>query len=241
MNRTGSVVRLYLASRRSVLLPLALSAGAAAAITIGAGLVARFAAASPADLAEMNQGMQWSGAIWAVLGPITAIAGVAMTQSLDLALGLSLTRREYARGTAMVLGLVAAVTSVIITVLKAVEQATNGWGLRVRMFDVVWVNTGQWWQTAVQSLLLVCVLLAITGAIAGVHRRWRGPGVFLALGGLTVLALLIGALAMVATSVRDALVSSLSWPWQGWMGVLLLLAALLTTACLALIRRAEVR
>ncbi len=241
MNRTSRVVRLHLASRRGVLIPLAFSSAAAVLITLGTGLVARWASGSPGDLADMYQGMQWSGAIWAVLGPITAMAGVAMTQSLDLALGLSLTRREYARGTATVLVSLAAATAGAITLLKALEQATLGWGLRVRMFDVVWVNTGAWWQTALQSLLLCATLLAVTGAIAGVHRRWGGPGVFYALGAVTIVALLFGALALVSSGVRSALVASVTWPWLSWMGILAAVATAMGLACLALIRRAEAR
>src|SRR5690625_2849114 len=84
----------------------------------------------PQVRAEMYYGMQWNGAIFALLGPMIGYGFTSMGQYFPLALGLGLTRREFATGVSMVFLGNAVVYSVLITIGKTIEKATEGFGLR---------------------------------------------------------------------------------------------------------------
>src|SRR5699024_9410522 len=68
----------------------------------------------PQVRAEMYYGMQWNGAIFALLGPMIGYGFTSMGQYFPLALGLGLTRREFATGVSMVFLGNAVVYSVLI-------------------------------------------------------------------------------------------------------------------------------
>src|SRR5699024_6331240 len=100
--------------------------------------------------AEMYYGMQWNGAIFALLGPMIGYGFTSMGQYFPLALGLGLTRREFATGLSVVFLGNAVAYSVLITIGKTIEKATEGFGLGIRFFDVFYTSTGAPWQTLVQ-------------------------------------------------------------------------------------------
>src|SRR5699024_10355297 len=86
----------------------------------------------PEARAGMYDGMQWNGAIFSLLGPLIGYGFTSMGQYFPLALGLGLTRREFATGLSLVFLGNAAVYSVLITIGKTLEKATDGFGLHVR-------------------------------------------------------------------------------------------------------------
>lgn len=84
----------------------------------------------PGVRAEMYEGMIWNGAIFAILGPMIGYGFTSMGQYFPLALGLGLTRREFATGVSLVFVGNAVVYSVLITLGKIIEVATGGSGSR---------------------------------------------------------------------------------------------------------------
>jgi hypothetical protein len=188
----------------------------------------------------MYEGMEWNGAIFALLGPMIGYGFTSMGQYFPLALGLGLTRREFATGLSTVFLGNAVVYSVLITIGKTVEKATDGFGLHVRFFDVFYTSTGAWWQTLVQTFLLILTVLFLGAAITTAFQRFGQ--VFLWLGG-TVLALLaLGILSGVAflDGFGRALLDLLTMGWGPWMGVIALLGVLSAGLWLVLVRRTQV-
>jgi hypothetical protein len=188
----------------------------------------------------MYEGMEWNGAIFALLGPMIGYGFTSMGQYFPLAIGLGLTRREFATGLSTVFLGNAVVYSVLITIGKTVEKATDGFGLHVRFFDVFYTSTGAWWQTLVQTFLLILTVLFLGAAITTAFQRFGQ--VFLWLGG-TVLALLaLGILSGVAflDGFGRALLDLLTMGWGPWMGVIALLGVLSAGLWLVLVRRTQV-
>jgi len=145
---------------------------------------------------------------------------VAIVQQFPFALGLSVTRREFSAA----LGLFVLVQSlgfaVLLVILQAVEDATDGWGLRLRFFGLGFVDD---YGVPAQLLIYAVPLLLMTliGIAFGVvYVRWKVNGLFAVLAAV----LLVPGIA-VALITRAA-----SWPsighWLADRSALTLFAAL---------------
>ena len=128
----------------------------------------------------------------------------AMTQTFPFALGLSVTRREFFTATALA-GLVQSVVfGTVIYLLSLVEDATSGWGVRMRMFGILDYLTPN---PAVRWLCLIALFLLVCGAgmfVGTVYLRWK-------IIGLTTLGL-------AATAIIGGLVIVILWQ-QWWFTV----------------------
>lgn len=207
-------------------------------IILGVGLIMR--SQGPEAQAGMYYGMQWNGAIFALLGPLIGYGFTSMGQYFPLALGLGLTRREFATGLSTVFLGNAVVYSVLITIGKTLEKATEGFGLHVRFFDVFWTSTGAWWQTLLQTFLVVLAVLFLGAAITTAFQRFGQ--VFLWLGGTMLALLALGILAGLAflDGFGRALLDLLTMGWGPWMGAIALLGVVSAGLWLVLVRRTQV-
>ncbi|HEY5858607.1 MAG TPA: ABC transporter permease [Aldersonia sp.] len=117
----------------------------------------------------------------------------AMTLTFPFALGLNVTRREYFTATTLVALVQSAVFGSVLYLLALVERATDGWGVRMRMFDIPAYFTDD---SMLQWSLFVFTLLFIAGIgmfVGAVYQRWRTVGLMI-LGLATLLALGGGAI-----------------------------------------------
>lgn len=242
MFRTASVIRLHTQQRfNTFVLPFIILA-IASAVVLAIGVIANLSVDDPSQLDGMHEGMRWNGAVWSVLGPLMGFGFTAMLQIFPLSLGLGITRREFAAGTLAVFGIIAALFTTAITVLKSIEQATDGFGLRIRMFDVVYVGMGDWWQTAVQTFLLLLMAMFLGAAVSTVYLRWGQRGLWISLTSLALVPFLVVSIAFVVPGMMEQVFIAVgSVPWIGWMGIVALIGALAAGAWVLLIRRAPVR
>lgn len=217
-------------------LPLVIG-GATLLFMLGLGAVLGFFLGPEMD--EVHAGMIWNGAVWSFLGPLLFAGQAAMTQYFPLALGLGLTRREFAVGTTLYLGATAVGAAAIVGVMQAIERATVGFGLRIRMFDVVWVGLGPVWQTLVQTFLIVLAWTFAGAAFATVFVRFGRTALWLVIGGLGAVGIVASALVLLSGVDAVALVADV--PWGTWMLVLAAAAAVSWLAWGLLIRRTPVR
>lgn len=189
----------------------------------------------------MNTGMQWNGAIFALLGPLIGFGFIAMGQYFPLALGLGLTRREFAAGTALVFVGNAAFYAAVVTIGKVVEVATGGFGLGVRFFDTFYTGIGAWWQTLVQTFLLILAVMLVGAAITTAFHRWGQSFLWVFWIGLAAVVLAVVAGALLSDAFRAAAMDVLGMAWGGWMLVIAGFAALGAAVWLTLVRRAQAR
>ncbi|MET7395275.1 ABC transporter permease [Dactylosporangium sp. NPDC005572] len=168
-----------------------------------------------------------------------AFGAVAISQQFPFALGMSVTRREFAAGLGVFVFGQSLLYSVILTVCQAIENATDGWGMRLRFFGLGFIDeVGVPGQLAVYGVpMLAMSLIGVT--LGTIHIHWKVNGVFATTAGLI---LVLGGLAALLTWTR-------SWPaiwrWLGDQPVLVLfgllplgLALALTLASWATLRRA---
>ncbi len=125
---------------------------------------------------------------------ITLLIGYvqSVTQLLPLAMGMSVSRRSFFLGTAVVAFAEALLYGVVLSVLVAVEGATNGWGAGLGFWapGVLDVDNAALQVLVSGSLVLVSAVIGI--GLGVVFKRWGPSGVwFLSIGSLALFGGLI--------------------------------------------------
>jgi hypothetical protein len=120
----------------------------------------------------------------------------AVTQMFPFAMGLSLSRRDFYLGTALTAVVQSLGYALALTVLAAIEDATDGWGMQLSFWAPGPLDVDNpALQVAVFGLpMLACAFLGM--AIGVVVKRWGAIGLYVL--GLSTL-LVSGAVAFVAT------------------------------------------
>ncbi|MCZ2846355.1 hypothetical protein [Modestobacter sp. VKM Ac-2978] len=116
----------------------------------------------------------------------------AVTMVFPLAMGLSLSRRVFYLGTALVAVVQAVVFGITLAALTAVENATNGWGVGLEFWAPGAVDVGN---PALQVVVFAVPMMAFAfmGIGLGVlYKRWGATGIY----ALTA-ALIVGTGALV--------------------------------------------
>ncbi|WP_442788642.1 hypothetical protein [Dactylosporangium sp. NBC_01737] len=165
-----------------------------------------------------------------------AFGAVAIAQQFPFALGMSVTRREFAAALGLFTLAQTVIYAVLLVVLQAVENATDGWGLRLRFFGLGFLDA-----YGVPTQLLIyavpMLLMSLIGITLGtVYVRWHTNGVF---GAICVIVVVLGATAGLITRYGR-------WPavgewfqdqsaltlFAGWPSIAVVLLALLSWTAL---------
>jgi hypothetical protein len=121
-------------------------------------------------------GGQYTGGLATIYIFLLICGAYSMTRSLPFGLMLGVSRRTYYLGTALLVAALGVLYGLGLTVLQAVERATDGWGLSLHFFRVPWIMDGPWYQTWLMSFVLL-VLFFLYGMWYGlVFRRWSSRG-----------------------------------------------------------------
>jgi hypothetical protein len=122
-----------------------------------------------------------------------------MTQVFPFALGLGVTRRQFAAATALVVTAQAALLGLVLLALDAVERLTGGWGRDARIFGLGALHQdGPLAQWAVYTVPIVATS-AICVLAGTVFQRWHQTGIYLAVIGA---AALLAGLKVILTAWR---------------------------------------
>lgn len=238
--RIRNVVQLHTVNKLQAFgWPLIIMAMSLAVVLVIGGLVTTVGGDEARE--GMNTGMQWNGAIFALLGPLIGFGFTAMGQYFPLALGLGLTRREFAAGTALVFVGNAALFAVIVTIGKVIEVATGGFGLSVRFFDVFYTGIGEWWQTLIQTFLLILMVMLVGAAITTAFHRWGQSFLWIFWIALGIVVVAIAAGVLLSEAFRAVVEDVAAMGWFPWMGVVAAFAVIGAAAWLTLVRRAQAR
>jgi len=163
-------------------------------------------------------------------------------RSLPFGLTLGVSRRSFYAGTALFGMALALVSGLVLTVLQAIERATNGWGLSMHFFRVTYLLDGPWYATWLTSVVGLFALFVYGMWHGIVYSRWGSLGT-LAFIAVQVLAVVTGA--VVANSEHWHFASAASGSSGGLTaggltGLVAVLAAVLLAGGHATIRRAAV-
>src|SRR5699024_10615149 len=236
--RSRNVIDMHLVNRMQAFGWPLFAVTVAFAVVLSVGLIMRSQGAT-AQLG-MYEGMQWNGAIFALLGPLIGYGFTSMGQYFPLALGLGLTRREFAAGVSAVFLGNALVYSVLITIGKTIEKATEGFGLGIRFFDVFYTSTGASWQTLVQTFLLILTVLFLGAAITAAFLRFGQAFLWISGAVLALIGLGILSGVLLLDGFGRGLLDLLTMGWGPWMAVIAVIGVLSAGAWLVLVRRTQV-
>lgn len=236
--RSRNVIDMHLVNRMQAFGWPLFAVGIAFGVIMAAGLIVR--SFGPEAQLGMYDGMEWNGAIFALLGPLIGYGFTSMGQYFPLALGLGLTRREFAAGVTMVFLGNAVAYSVLITIGKTLERATDGFGLHVRFFDVFWTSTGASWQTLVQTFLVVLAMLFVGAAITAAFLRFGQRFLWISAAVLALIGLGILAGLAYLDGFGRALLDVVTMGWGPWMGVIAAIGVLSAGVWMVLVRRTQV-
>jgi len=151
------------------------------------------------DIGEQPGNENTTGGLASLYVTVLVVFIQAVTQMFPFAMGVSLSRRVFYAGTALVAAVQALGHGFALTVLDAVEHATGGWGVGLHFWAPGWLDVGNpALQVLVYALpMLGCAFLGI--AIGVAYKRWGATGVWtLTLGTLV----LLGGGAVVITGLN---------------------------------------
>ncbi|MBD0322315.1 MAG: ABC transporter permease, partial [Aldersonia sp.] len=129
-------------------------------------------------LGDTGSDRNFTGGVFSLYGFTMAFYFVAMTQTFPLALGFSVTRREFFTATTVIAVGQSVVFGAVLYLLARLERATDGWGVQMRMFDLpayLTSNTLLQWFLIFSTLLVVA---AVSMFLATVYQRWRTAGLY---------------------------------------------------------------
>jgi len=236
--RYRSVIDMHFVNRMQAFGWQLIVAAFALAIILVVGVIVALRA--PEAQLEMYEGMTWSGAIFALLGPMIGLGFTSMSHYFPLALGMGLTRREFATGLSIVFLGYSSALAVVITIGKIIEAATDGFGLHIRFFDVFYTGTGPAWQTLIQSFLLIVAVLFLGAAITAAFLRFGQPFLWISAIVLALIGLAIVAAVLLIDGFGRDLLDLLTMSWGPWMLVIAAIGALSAAVWLHLVRRTQV-
>ena len=140
-------------------------------------------------------GGNFTGALISIYIFMVVIGLQAATRFLPFALTLGESRRTYYLGTVLLIVALRTLYASMLTVLWAVEGATNGWGLQLHYFRMPWILDGPWYQVLVTNGVLLA-LVFLFGLWCGlIHRRFGLIGTVAFLGLWSILR--VGAVLLV--------------------------------------------
>ena len=146
------------------------------------------------DLGEQSGNENTTGGLASLYVTVLIVFVQAVTQMFPFAMGVSLSRRVFYAGTALVASVQALGYGVALTVLSGVERASDGWGVGLHFWRPGWIEIANpVLQVAAYALpMLACAFLGM--AIGVVSKRWGANGLWtlvistlVVLGGLAVL------------------------------------------------------
>jgi hypothetical protein len=175
-------------------------------LVVGISFAINLAIWGLADI-DAQDGDSVTGGLASLYITVVVVFAQTLTQVFPFALGLSLSRRTYYLGTALAALGQALVFGLALTVLTAVENATNGWGVGLDFWAPGALDVGNpVLQLVVFTVpLLACCFLGI--GIGVVFKRWGASGMYALL--LTTLVV-VGA-AVVLLTWRKAWGDTWSW------------------------------
>lgn len=186
MNRILQTARIQLANARMVIgLPLFIL------VCVLAANVLIFAAV-PSSESPTDENI--TGALMSIYIATMVVHVQTMSQMFPFALGMSVTRRDFVGAAGVVVVGQALLYGIAIWVMALIERVTDGWGLRVAMFDLPFLQASN---PAMQILMYAgpFLLLSFAGLWAGiVYHRWGALGVWTMT--LTFGALVVGFVAL---------------------------------------------
>ncbi|KQO08706.1 hypothetical protein ASF06_11200 [Agreia sp. Leaf244] len=206
-SRILSVVRLHLVNRYSVFAVPWMIMGGIFIVNVTIWWIIFASVTNESDRADARDGIAYSGALFYIFVYMLVLGIQAVAYTFPFALGFSVTRRDFWLGSALTFVALSAVYSAGLTILAAIEVATDGWGLGGTMFASYYFGgaDASWIERFGLYFATYLFFYFVGAAIATIYQRWRNNGM-LALFGTLGLVLIAGIALVSFTN---------SWPAVG--------------------------
>lgn len=200
--RLWNVVRLHLANPFTILVtPLMVLGIIFLANWVIWFLVRSAAPTDPESVADVSQGLQYSGASMWTFVYMMVVAIMAMNLTFSFALGFGSTRRDFSLGSAATFVGLSAGWALLYTALAIVERATNGWGLGGAMFNAFYFGVDEPWGVRLFNTFVAFLFFFMIGSVFGaIYVRYRSRGLILFFLVLSVVLIGLVALATLTSS-----------------------------------------
>ena len=100
------------------------------------------------------------------------VAGIiVLAQMFPFALGLSVRRTDFYLGTAFMIGVINAVTALVLLLFAFIEQKTEGWGVNLHFFHLPYLNDGTIIEQFVIFFIILLHMSFLGFLIASVYQR----------------------------------------------------------------------
>jgi hypothetical protein len=169
-----------------------------------------------ADL-QHQPGADFTGGVLSLYITVAIVFVQAVTQVLPFAMGLSLSRRTFYLGTALMGVAQALGYGIALAVLTAIEGATDGWGVGLRFWAPAGLDVDNFALQVVVSGAPMLAFIACGAGIGVVNKRWGNAGTWglivgalAVFGGLAVLITALGTWVQVGTWFADRSVVTLA-------------------------------
>jgi len=149
----------------------------------------------PQSVADVSEGLQYSGASLWTFVYMMVVAIMAMNLTFPFALGFGATRRDFSIGTSLAFLGLSAFYALLYTGLALLEQATDGWGLGGAMFNSIYFGIDEPWGVKLFNTFAAFVFFFFIGKVFGaIYVRYHARGLTLFFIALSVV--IIGLLAL---------------------------------------------
>ena len=241
--RLWNVTRLHLANPFTILVTPLLVLGLIFFLNWVIWFLVRSAAPKdPQSVADVSQGLQYSGASMWTFVYMMVVAIMAMNLTFSFALGFGSTRRDFSLGTAATFVGLSAGWALLYTGLAMVERATNGWGLGGSMFNAFYFGVDEPWGVRLFNTFVAFLFFFMIGSVFGaIYVRFRARGLILFFLVLTVVLIGLVALATLTSSWGAFAEFFVSVGWFGGYALSLPISLVAGVASHLVLRRATPR
>lgn len=101
---------------------------------------------------------------------------IVVTQTFPYAIGMSVRRTDYFLGTVVMGVVINTLFGIMLVILSAIENATNGWGNRFHFFHFPYLNDGTLLEQFTIYIILLFNLFFLGFLISSIARRFGGKG-----------------------------------------------------------------
>ena len=192
--RIWSVVKLNLANPWTAIILPWIILGVIFVANVAIWLIIDRAVGDAGDRADAVDGFSYSGAAMYIFVYMMVVAVQTVNLTFPFAQGYGVTRRDFYLGTSLTFVLLAAMYSVGLTILAAIEEATGGWGLDGRMFTAIYFGDGAWYERLWIYFTAFLFFFFVGAVAAAIFVRWRANGIIAFFIGVGLLLIGLAAL-----------------------------------------------
>lgn len=139
-----------------------------------------------------NEEKFYTGGVTSIFAYVLVLGILVVTQSFSFAIGMSVTRKDYFCGTAL-MGLAASFAiGILLCTFAYLENMTNGWGNRFHFFHFPYLNDGSFFEQLIMYIILFAYLFFFGLFVGSFARRFGGKGILL----LSLAVLLVGSVVV---------------------------------------------